>query len=89
MLALEVETSHLENADNPYRHGWVGHTFEQIFSNTQFSGVSKDEVTVLVRRALLEVCRRKTAFVTNNFERDGFDHLFGAAREARVPATGT
>ncbi len=76
----EMELSVLLTPGDPRQDEWISSTWDQIevAEETKIGdrGVVRDEFATLVRRALIEIQRRKLARYDNNYDRTFYDTLF-------------
>jgi integrase len=80
----EIELGILQNPDDPRQEEWISRAWDRVLQSTNVSfepiGSAREQFYALVRRALLELTRRRLARATDDFGRAHFDEIFNPSR---------
>lgn len=85
---LQVELGILGDPADPRQDELVSHAWDQMLNEAQLpfepAGSAREQFHAMVRRALIELCRRRLARVSDQFERSHFDDLFNPAHRREM-----
>ena len=88
IIELGIDEQILKDPEDPRRYDDVWQTRRKILEESGFrlgeGSIADPELFELVRRALLELCRRHSAQLKDDYSKPYFDHLF-----AQASSTGT
>lgn len=80
----EIELGILQNPDDPRQGEWISRAWDRVLKSANVSfepvGPAREQFFALVRRALLEMTRRRLARATDDFGRVHFDEMFNPSR---------
>lgn len=80
----QIELDILQNPEDPRREEWISQAWDRVLQAADVSfepvGPARDQFHALVRRALLELTRRRLARATDDYGRAHFDELFNPSR---------
>lgn len=86
--SLGYELGVLRTPGHPQQDEWVSRTWDMILDGTHaavgLTGLSREHFASLIRRALIELSRRRLARFEHQFDETHFDELFNPSHQRQV-----